>query len=145
MTSHCSDGSGVCGLATTTVSSRAARAAASGYAINGSRPSCTVGLAPPRRLPRPPARIATSAGPAIAAVWHYSLRMAAGLLPLEDAIDRVLATVAPLDVEEVRLDAALGRVLAEDVAAREPVPAFANSAMDGFAVRAADVQGASDA
>jgi molybdopterin molybdotransferase len=66
--------------------------------------------------------------------------MAAGLLPLEDAIDRVLATVAPLDVEKVRLEAGLGRVLAEDVAAGEPVPAFANSAMDGFAVRAADVE-----
>jgi molybdopterin molybdotransferase len=70
--------------------------------------------------------------------------MAAGLLPLEDAIDRVLATVAPLDAEEVQLGAALGRVLAEDVAAGEPVPAFANSAMDGFAVRALDVEHACD-
>ena len=80
----------------------------------------------------------------MAAVSHYSLHMAAGLLPLEDAIDRVLATVAPLEAEEVPLGAALGRVLAEDVAAVEPVPAFANSAMDGFAVRAADVHNASD-
>jgi molybdopterin molybdotransferase len=80
----------------------------------------------------------------MAAVSHYSLRMAAGLLPLEDAIDRVLAVVAPLDVEQVRLHEALGRVLADDVAAGEPVPAFANSAMDGFAVRAADVQDASE-
>ncbi|HEV2981204.1 MAG TPA: gephyrin-like molybdotransferase Glp [Solirubrobacteraceae bacterium] len=71
--------------------------------------------------------------------------MAAGLLPLEDAIDRVLATVATLGVEEVPLDAALGRVLAEDVTSREPVPAFANSAMDGFAIRSADVRDASDA
>jgi molybdopterin molybdotransferase len=69
--------------------------------------------------------------------------MAAGLLPLEDAIERVLSVVAPLDCEHVALASALGRVLGEDVSAAEAVPAFANSAMDGFAVRAADVAGAS--
>jgi molybdopterin molybdotransferase len=70
--------------------------------------------------------------------------MAADLLPLEDAIDAVLATVAPLDAEHVASHQALGRVLAEDLVADEPVPAFANSAMDGFAVRAADVEAACD-
>ena len=39
---------------------------------------------------------------------------------------------------------ALGLVLAEAVTAAEPVPPFANTAMDGYAVRAADVAGASD-
>jgi molybdopterin molybdotransferase len=46
--------------------------------------------------------------------------------------------------ERIELDEALGRVLREDVVADEPSPRFANSAMDGFAVRAADVARASD-
>ena len=41
----------------------------------------------------------------------------------------------PLPTEEVAVQDALGRVLAEDVAADRDVPSFANSAMDGFAVR----------
>jgi molybdopterin molybdotransferase len=52
---------------------------------------------------------------------------------------------ARLGTERVRLDAALGRVLAEPIVAGEPVPRFDNSAVDGYAVRAADVAGASDA
>lgn len=46
--------------------------------------------------------------------------------------------------EIVALDAALGRVLAADVTARETLPAFARSTMDGYAVRAADTHGASE-
>jgi molybdopterin molybdotransferase len=46
--------------------------------------------------------------------------------------------------ETVALDAALGRVLAEDVVARETLPSFARSTMDGYAVRAADTHGASE-
>jgi molybdopterin molybdotransferase len=46
--------------------------------------------------------------------------------------------------EEVPLREALGRVLARDVASRDDVPGFDNSAMDGFAVRAADAAGASE-
>ncbi|MDP9105807.1 MAG: molybdopterin molybdenumtransferase MoeA, partial [Candidatus Eremiobacteraeota bacterium] len=46
--------------------------------------------------------------------------------------------------ETVALDAALGRVLAEDVAAGETLPSFARSTMDGYAVRAADTHGASE-
>ncbi|HEY0382530.1 MAG TPA: gephyrin-like molybdotransferase Glp [Candidatus Elarobacter sp.] len=46
--------------------------------------------------------------------------------------------------ETVALDAALGRVLAEDVVAAETLPSFARSTMDGYAVRAADTQGASE-
>ena len=45
----------------------------------------------------------------------------------------------PLGAEQVSLADALGRVLAEDVAARRTQPPFAVSAMDGYAVRAADV------
>lgn len=65
------------------------------------------------------------------------------LIELEQARDAVLARVTPLGAEPVRLRAALGRRLAEDVSAGEPVPALDNSAMDGFAVRAADTRGAS--
>src|SRR6476646_4699205 len=73
------------------------------------------------------------------------LAMSAGkLVEIEDARRRVLACAAPLPSESVALGAeALGRVLAEDVTAGEPVPAFDSSAMDGFAVRAEDVAGAS--
>lgn len=48
-------------------------------------------------------------------------------------------------VEEVSTSEALGRVLAEAVVAQEPVPAFPRSTVDGYAVRAADTHGASDA
>ena len=52
-----------------------------------------------------------------------------------DAIDCVLAEVRPLTTEEVPLLAALGRVIGDDVIASERVPAFDNSAMDGYAVQ----------
>ena len=57
-------------------------------------------------------------------------------LSIEAARRAVLAEVHPLPTEEVAVQDALGRVLAEDVAAAADVPAFDNSAMDGFAVRA---------
>ena len=57
-------------------------------------------------------------------------------LSIEAARQAVLAEVHPLATEDVAVQDALGRVLAEDVAAATDVPAFANSAMDGFAVRA---------
>lgn len=52
--------------------------------------------------------------------------------------------LAPLARETVPLAAALGRVLADDVVATVDVPGFDRSSVDGFAVRAADVAGASD-
>ena len=66
------------------------------------------------------------------------------LVEIEDARRMVLERVRPLDAEQVALREALGRVLAEEVVAPEPVPGFDNSAMDGFAVRAADTRGASE-
>src|SRR3954468_3542679 len=57
------------------------------------------------------------------------------LLTIDEARALVLANVAALDGEERPVAAALGRLLAEDVAAAHDVPSFANSAMDGFAVR----------
>ncbi len=60
----------------------------------------------------------------------------ADLLTIDEARELVLGAVAPLEAEDVAVAAALGRVLAEDVTAEHDVPAFPNSAMDGFAVRA---------
>ncbi|MGZ8441497.1 MAG: gephyrin-like molybdotransferase Glp, partial [Candidatus Deferrimicrobiaceae bacterium] len=56
----------------------------------------------------------------------------------EVARSMILSSVSPLGVERVELLAALGRVVAEDVAAPWDMPFYDNSAMDGFAVRAAD-------
>jgi len=64
------------------------------------------------------------------------------LIDLEDARARVLAHAKPLDSEEVPLEHALDRVLGTDLVAGEPVPGFDNSAMDGYAVVAADTAGA---
>jgi molybdopterin molybdotransferase len=63
------------------------------------------------------------------------------LLTLADALAAVLERARPLAVEQVRLDAAAGRVLARDAASTVDLPPFASSAMDGFAVRAADTPG----
>jgi molybdopterin molybdotransferase len=64
-------------------------------------------------------------------------------ISLERARQTVLAAAVPLETEEVPLREALGRRLAADVAATEPVPAADNSAMDGFAVLSSDTGGAS--
>ena len=60
------------------------------------------------------------------------------LMPVADALRQVLAGAEPLGTETVALDDALGRVLAEDLAARRTQPPDDVSAMDGYAVRAAD-------
>ena len=60
-------------------------------------------------------------------------------LSVDDALARILERFAPLPDEEKPILDALGQVLAEDVRAPNDVPPFANSAMDGYAVRAADV------
>jgi molybdopterin molybdotransferase len=61
------------------------------------------------------------------------------LLSVAEALKRVLAHAAPLPPEEVPLDQADGRVLAYDLKALRTQPPAAVSAMDGYAVRAADV------
>ncbi|WP_350347484.1 gephyrin-like molybdotransferase Glp [Agromyces sp. G08B096] len=65
-------------------------------------------------------------------------------VPVEAHLAEVLAAVAPLAPVRVPLASALGRVLAAEVVAASPVPAFDNSAMDGYAVRWADVGGAGE-
>ena len=64
------------------------------------------------------------------------------LLSVAEALERVLAQATPLPAEEVLLGEADGRVLALDLKARRTQPPADVSAMDGYAVRAADVAGA---
>jgi molybdopterin molybdotransferase len=62
------------------------------------------------------------------------------LLPVADALERLLRAARPLRrTGKVPLHQAEGRVLAEDVAARLTQPPFDNSAMDGYALRHADI------
>jgi molybdopterin molybdotransferase len=65
------------------------------------------------------------------------------LLSVEQALEMVLAQVQSLAPEETPLLEALGRVLAEDVYADTDIPPLSNSAMDGYALRAADLAFAS--
>jgi molybdopterin molybdotransferase len=70
--------------------------------------------------------------------------MPGGLTEIEEARRIVLAEVeGPPDLEGVALADALGRTLAADATSAEDVPGFDNSAMDGYAVRAAEVATAS--
>ncbi len=71
--------------------------------------------------------------------------MTGGLLPVEAAQATVLAGVEPLaGIERVAPETALGRALAEAVFASTSLPPWDNSAMDGYAIRAADVAEARD-
>lgn len=63
------------------------------------------------------------------------------LLAVEDARARILAEIPALPAELVAIQDSVGRVLAEDVTAIRDQPPFAASAMDGWAVRAADTPG----
>jgi molybdopterin molybdotransferase len=66
---------------------------------------------------------------------------APSLLPVEEARARLLADVRSLAAERVPLADAAGRVLTENLVAREPLPPFDHSAMDGYAVAISDLQG----
>jgi molybdopterin molybdotransferase len=61
------------------------------------------------------------------------------MISVRDALDRVLDGLPRLAGEQVALTAARGRVLAETIRAPRDVPPFRNSAMDGYAVRSADI------
>jgi molybdopterin molybdotransferase len=61
------------------------------------------------------------------------------MIAVEEAQERVLAEVGVVGTERVAFTEALGRVLREDVRATADVPAGDNTAMDGYAVRAADI------
>jgi molybdopterin molybdotransferase len=65
------------------------------------------------------------------------------MIDLEEARNRILDSIRPLEMITVPLFDSLGLVLAEDVYSDMDIPPFHNSAMDGFAIRAADTVGAS--
>jgi molybdopterin molybdotransferase len=63
----------------------------------------------------------------------------AEMISVAEALARVLASApAPVGSERIAIEAAIGRTLAEDIHALRTQPPFANSAMDGYALRAAD-------
>ncbi|NNM04026.1 MAG: molybdopterin molybdotransferase MoeA [Gemmatimonadetes bacterium] len=62
---------------------------------------------------------------------------------LDMAMNHLRSAVKPLTAEVITLEAALGRTLAQDVVSSEAVPGFDKSAMDGFALKAAETFGAS--
>ena len=66
------------------------------------------------------------------------------MISVEEARERILSFFSRLEPEEKSILDALGQVLAEDVAAAFDIPPLDNTAMDGYAVRAADTSGASE-
>jgi molybdopterin molybdotransferase len=74
----------------------------------------------------------------IADQFAYSMTM----ISVHDALIMILETIPPLGGERIGLLQAVGRVLAEEVRSEREVPPFANSAMDGYAVRWDDVRDA---
>ena len=64
------------------------------------------------------------------------------MIPLEEARQYVLSKCSPLDAKTVPIDDAARLVIAEDIAAQGPIPPFDNTAMDGFAIRSADLANA---
>jgi molybdopterin molybdotransferase len=66
------------------------------------------------------------------------------LTSVETHLAEILATIAALPPTRLGLTEAEGLVLAEDVTATQPLPSFDNSAMDGYAVHAADIATASE-
>lgn len=64
-------------------------------------------------------------------------------IPVEEAKRMLLEAVQLIDTEEIPLEDGLGRVAAEAVYAKEDIPAFDRSPLDGYAVRSADLAGAS--
>lgn len=62
------------------------------------------------------------------------------LMPLEQALSQMLESITPIsNVDSVRLADSLGRILATDIASSIAIPPFDNSAMDGYALNAADL------
>ena len=67
------------------------------------------------------------------------------MLPVEDALERILDLCEPLAAETRAIDDAVGQVLAEAIVAPFDIPPHDNTAMDGYAVQSASTDGASEA
>ena len=67
------------------------------------------------------------------------------MISVDEALERILSYFERLEPEERPVPDALGQVLAEDVESTLDIPPLDNTAMDGYAVRAADTEGASEA
>ncbi|MBI5642058.1 MAG: molybdopterin molybdotransferase MoeA [Deltaproteobacteria bacterium] len=67
------------------------------------------------------------------------------MITVESALETILKEIKPLDVESTGILSSLGRVLGEDIKASRPNPPWDNSAMDGYALKAEDLERASDA
>ncbi|MFF3454699.1 gephyrin-like molybdotransferase Glp [Streptomyces sp. NPDC002730] len=70
--------------------------------------------------------------------------MSSTIWSVDDHLEDILSAIRPLDPIELQLPDAQGCVLVEDVTVPVALPPFDNSSMDGYAVRAADVSGASE-
>ncbi|MFA4842671.1 MAG: gephyrin-like molybdotransferase Glp [Candidatus Omnitrophota bacterium] len=71
-------------------------------------------------------------------MWQKNWKM----ISVQEALKTILNNIKPLRAEIVKLTDALGRVLAQDIHSDADIPAFDNSAMDGYAVKAPDTRGA---
>ena len=156
-TRQSSRGSGESGFATTTGSSPAEPTVPTIRASIGRPPISTSGFGSPIRRLAPPARTA----PTVTARFTYPVSQpllhrgsppagslaavprSSELIEIDDARRMVLERAAALGPEPVAVREALGRVLAEPIVSEEPIPGFDNSAMDGYAVRSADLAEAS--
>ncbi len=80
-------------------------------------------------------------------VGHRAATVGRGesMISLEEARAQILARIVPLGPVTVPLEEALDRTLASGIRSRDAIPPFDNTAMDGFAVRSADLAGASKA
>lgn len=78
-------------------------------------------------------------GPGVSVHDHRDRETGAPLISLEEAVRRTMAGIAPLPPTDTTLGDAHHRVLAEDIQSPIDLPPFASSAMDGYAVRSADV------
>ena len=65
------------------------------------------------------------------------------MISVEEALNRILTRIPILGLEKVDIISSLGRVIGEDILAPRDIPPLDNSAMDGYAVRSADIKGAS--
>ena len=74
----------------------------------------------------------------------HDLMPKADWLSCDEALARILAHARPMSATSVAASRALGRTVAETIRARATLPAWRNSAMDGFAVRSGDIEGFGD-